>query len=62
MTSDSPSHKPALEAKPKYQIIQLRDGVFAVKAIASSGPPVIVHGFRTEREAQAWIDGDRKRL
>jgi putative SOS response-associated peptidase YedK len=50
--------------KLQYKIIQLEgrksDERFAVKAISREGSPVVMGGFRTERDACAWIHGAAK--
>jgi hypothetical protein len=57
--------RPVRGTKLQYKIIELEgrksDGRFAVKTIGRGGPPVVMGGFRTERDACAWIYRAAKR-
>jgi putative SOS response-associated peptidase YedK len=59
------ARRSARETKLQYKIIRPDDrkpeGRFAVKAMGRGGLPMVIGGFRTERDACAWIYGAAKR-
>jgi putative SOS response-associated peptidase YedK len=59
------SRRSARETKLQFKVIRLDNRKpeerFAVKASGRGGPPVVIGGFRTERDACAWIYGAARR-
>jgi hypothetical protein len=46
-----------LSTRISYIIERQNPGHYGVKAVAGSGPQVLIGPFVTKEEAQAWIDG-----
>ncbi|MEA2782363.1 MAG: hypothetical protein QOK29_3907 [Rhodospirillaceae bacterium] len=44
------------QASINYALMQREDGSYQIRVTAPSVTPVVVGRFRTEQEAQAWID------
>jgi hypothetical protein len=54
MSTGNDSLPSSVAAQPSAEIVSLESGSYALKVLGRAGRPIMIYGFRTIGEAEAW--------